>query len=412
MKPGDTKPRVLMIAYACDPKGSGEHWLGWGWAEQAANNYQVELITTPKARPAVESSAHAIGITPHFVEGPVAVRTITEAAGGGWLLKLAWQKRVWSLAAELHRQKPFDLVHQTTFHSFRMPFLAARLEIPSVWGPIAGGERVPYGFERYLGRAKYSEAGRNLVNRVWLHSPSIRRSFKQSSVIFASNRVTKSFVPLYYQAKCELVPSNALRPEDEEEPEPRNAAARNASTFKLLYVGNCVATRALPLVFEALHQSGLTDYELSIIGEGPAVPFWKRWAANLGLSTKIKFIGKIPRTELAQWYAAANVLVFPALRDSGGSALLEAMARSVPVICLDWAGPGEMVDASSGWKIPVIDPEATVTAFAGALASLQRDPQQGAALAAAARNRAQKLFRWQAKRQLLETTYQRLLSRQ
>src|SRR5215475_9173384 len=122
MKPGDTKPRVLMIAYACDPEGSGEHWLGWGWAQQAANNYQVDLITTPKARLAVESSARPVGITPHFVEGPASVRTITEGAGGSWLRKLAWQKRVWRLAAELHRQKAFHLVHQTTFHSFRMPF--------------------------------------------------------------------------------------------------------------------------------------------------------------------------------------------------------------------------------------------------------------------------------------------------
>src|SRR5262249_39055679 len=153
-----------------------------------------------------------------------------------------------------------------------------------------------------------------------------------------------SFLPMDYRTKCELVPSNALRPEDEEEPKPRNVAAQghhNTSTFKLLYVGNCVATRAVPLVFEALHQSGLTDYEFSIIGEGPAVRFWKRWAANLGLSTKVKFVGKIPRAELPHWYAAANVLVFPALRDSGGSALLEAMARSVPIVCLDWAGPGE-----------------------------------------------------------------------
>ena len=43
-----------------------------------------------------------------------------------------------------------------------------------------------------------------------------------------------------------------------------------------------------------------------------------------------------------------------------GSALLEAMARSVPVICLDWAGPGEMVDANSGVKIPVLNPGETV----------------------------------------------------
>ena len=39
------KPRVLMIAFACNPGGIGEHWLGWGWAEEAAKSYDVTLLT-------------------------------------------------------------------------------------------------------------------------------------------------------------------------------------------------------------------------------------------------------------------------------------------------------------------------------------------------------------------------------
>ena len=38
------RPRVLMIAFACNPAGSGEHWLGWGWAEQAAKSCDVTLV--------------------------------------------------------------------------------------------------------------------------------------------------------------------------------------------------------------------------------------------------------------------------------------------------------------------------------------------------------------------------------
>ena len=84
------------------------------------------------------------------------------------------------------------------------------------------------------------------------------------------------------------------------------------------------------------------------------------------------------------------------------------MARYLPVLCLDWAGPGEMVDSRSGIKIPVSTPEATVSAFAAALVRLQQQPELRASLATAARARAEALFRWQAKRELLETTYRRL----
>jgi len=117
----------------------------------------------------------------------------------------------------------------------------------------------------------------------------------------------------------------------------------------------------------------------------------------------------VPRAQLDAFYARADVLVFPALRDSGGSALLEAMARGVPVICLDWAGPGEMVDETSGIKVPVSTPEAAVGAFAAALARLQREPALRTRLARAARARAEARFGWEAKRQLLEETYLELI---
>src|SRR5437868_6024264 len=107
------KPRVLMLAYACDPQGTGEHWLGWGWAEQASRSFEVELVTTPKAKTAVEESCARCGITPHFIETPSAVRSVTERVGGAWLRKWAWQGKAVALAKRLHARKPFALVHQT-----------------------------------------------------------------------------------------------------------------------------------------------------------------------------------------------------------------------------------------------------------------------------------------------------------
>ena len=118
------------------------------------------------------------------------------------------------------------------------------------------------------------------------------------------------------------------------------------------------------------------------------------------------------RERLPGLYAAADALVFPALRDSGGSALLEAMSKGIPVICLDWGGPGEMVDDQSGVKIPVTTPDETVAAFAEGLARLQRDPHWRTQLGERAIERARSHFTWEAKRRLLETTYNRLLERQ
>jgi len=402
------KPRILMIAYACDPNGGGEHRLGWGWAEAATRNFEVDLITTPMARAAVESSCRQIGATPHFVETPRWLRRLTEAVGGSWWRKVAWQKRVAKLATSLHREREFVVVHQTTFHTFRTPFLAAQPGVPAVWGPIAGGEHVPSGFEHYLGSARFSEASRKITNQLWLKLPSVQRSLHQSQALFVSNHTTLNFLPAEIRAKCQVVAPNALRAEDEACPPPLGKPEK-AGPFKLLYVGNCVATRAIPIVLEALQESGLRDYEFEIVGAGPALNYWRRRARELGMTGQVKFAGKLPYEQLSGYYEAADVLVFPALRDSGGSAVLEAMARYVPVVCLDWGGPGEMVDGQSGIKIPVTTVGATVKAFGAALVRLRESPVLRVELARAARLRAESMFRWEAKRILLEATYDRLI---
>ena len=404
------KPRVLMIAYACNPEGGGEHWLGWGWAEQAAKHFSVHLITTTNHREPVERHAALHGITAHFLSLPAGFRKITERLGGvgRWLRKIVWQSRAAKLAEALHTTEKFQIVHQTTFHTFRVPFLAARLNIPAVWGPVAGGESVPPGFGRDLGAARFGEFGRRLVNQLWLLFPPVRRSLRRAAAIFVSNRTTLEFLPKIHRAKCTVVAPNALRPEDEQYPEPTARPA--GAVFQLLFVGNCVATRALPLVFEALRHSGLQNVRLTVVGAGPALGRWKDLTRKWKLEAVVEFTGQVGRDRLPEIYGRADVLVFPALRDSGGSALLEAMARGLPVICLDWAGPGEMLDASSGVKIRVRDRAETVAGIAAAVARLQALPMLRLELARAARARALARFRWEVKGRLLTDTYHRLLA--
>jgi glycosyltransferase involved in cell wall biosynthesis len=401
------KPRLLMVAYACDPKGGGEHWLGWGWAEQAAKSFDVELVTTPKAKASIVAAAEPLGIKPHFIDVPPSIRKVTELFGGSWLRKIAWQKQVGKFAARRHREQRFAAVHQTTFHTFRSPFAAAALPVPSIWGPIAGGEYVPPGFEIYLGSAKSSERARSLANRAWLRVPSVEGSLRNASALFVSNRTTLGFLPESVRAKARVVPPNALRPEDERW-QPRELVRQAGARLKLLYVGNCLATRALPIVFEALEASGLKNFQLKIVGAGPAIPHWRKLVKDHDFGANVVFAGRVPFEQINAFYGEADALVFPALRDSGGSAVLEAMARYVPVICLDWAGPGEMLDAESGLKIPVRTPAETVSAFAEALVHLESQPELGLSLAAAARRRAQDHFSWEAKRVLLEQTFERL----
>jgi glycosyltransferase involved in cell wall biosynthesis len=399
------RPRVAMLAYACDPAGGGEHWLGWGWAEAASRFCDVTLFTPPKARAAVEKEASRLGIAVTFIEIPAWLRWCSERLGtaGLWWRKIAWAKR--TAAAVRVRLGDFDIVHQTTFHTFRVPFYAASLGKPSVWGPMAGGEKTPSGFDSFLGASAAAERKRDVQNRRWLKWSSVQKALRDTSCIFASNRTTRDFLPEFAREKTVIVPPNTLR--DGDSSRPRKYAAVSG-TLKLIYAGNCVDTRSIPLVMQAMRdQSGV---ELTVAGAGPALESWKNEAQRIGLGERVVFVGSVPRETLVSLYDAAHALVFPALRDSGGSALLEAMSVGLPIVCLDWAGPGEMVDEASGIKIAVMNPAQVIQDLASSFARLRDDATLGPRLAEAAASRVRQCFTWDAKRALLESTYARLLA--
>lgn len=406
---GEPKPKVLMIAYACNPEGSGEHWLGWGWAEVASADFRVHLITTTNARPEVERHAKDHGIEPHFIPLAPWFRWSSSLFGrfGNWMRKVIWQYKAARLAARLHAQEAFDIVHQTTFHTFRVPFTSTRLGISSVWGPIAGGEYIPTNYYRYIGPLILPETIRRIFNKIWLNLPPIQDSLRRVNVIFVSNHITLNFLPPYCRDRCVVVAPNSMRPEDTTIV-PRFHAG-NSDKFRILYVGYCLATRGVPLVLHALSRMKIQDYEFNIVGSGPGLKLWKGCASDLDVMDHVNFVGQVPRAEIADYYDKADVLVFPALRDSGGSALIEAMSKGLPVICLDWGGPSEVIDSQCGIKIPVSTPQRTIQDFAAALLLLHDHPELRIRFGMAGRKRAMEFFTWEIKRQLLKSTYHRLL---
>jgi len=391
-----------MLAYACDPLGSGEHWLGWGWARTAAQIANVVLYTRSDSRRALEGLCDASGIELRCVDLPGIARAISQNFGapGSWWRKVAWAK---AAAKAVARRKPeFHCVHQTTFHTFRVPFYAASLGLPSLWGPIGGGESAPDGFGNFLGSAARSEHRRDQLNRLWLRWPSVSESLHRAGIIYVSNRTTLEFLPQFARSKCIVVPANTVRDEDLITDLPTRKHTK--SELRLVYAGNCVATRCLPLVFEAM--KGVDNLQLTVAGEGPALTEWKKSAATSGAS--IAFTGKLDRDRLKSLYNKADALVFPALRDSGGSALLEAMSIGLPVVCLDWGGPGEVVDADSGIKVTVHNPDQVIRDLRGAFVRLRDDTEIRARLARHGAKRTRSQFTWDSKRRLLEQTYSEL----
>jgi glycosyltransferase involved in cell wall biosynthesis len=115
-------------------------------------------------------------------------------------------------------------------------------------------------------------------------------------------------------------------------------------------------------------------------------------ARQLGIGERVHFAGFVPNTELAQRLAGCDVLLHPARSESFGQVLGEAAALGVPAVASRVNAVPEVVsDGASGFLCPVDD----VEAFTKALGELLGSPDLRLRMGTAARERAEKLWRWE-----------------
>jgi glycosyltransferase involved in cell wall biosynthesis len=133
-----------------------------------------------------------------------------------------------------------------------------------------------------------------------------------------------------------------------------------------------------------------------------------RLAAELGVADRVHFYGWLDRGTVLEEMASADVFLFPSA-EGGGMVVLEAMAHGLPVVCLDYGGPGEMVTDSSGIRASATPPRAAAENLAQALQLLAADKHLRVRLAASAQARAEDCYLWSTRAYVIPTSYSCLL---
>lgn len=89
--------------------------------------------------------------------------------------------------------------------------------------------------------------------------------------------------------------------------------------------------------------------ELLVLGDdGGKIEYFKDLTKKLGIEENVKFAGKVPRTEMPQWYEKADFFVFPSLYEALPNALIEAMATGLPVLTSSHPSCTYLVDEKNG----------------------------------------------------------------
>lgn len=112
------------------------------------------------------------------------------------------------------------------------------------------------------------------------------------------------------------------------------------SPFLLLFVGSGFERKGLRCVIEALGVLKELEIVLLVLGRGASASYLRR-AEELGVAASVRFLGPQPRVE--EYYAAADLFVFPTLYEPFGQVHLEAIASGLPVITNAGCGGAEIV---------------------------------------------------------------------
>ena len=91
--------------------------------------------------------------------------------------------------------------------------------------------------------------------------------------------------------------------------------------------------------------------------------------------------------------------------------VLEAMACQLPVVCLKYGGPGEMVTPECGFSVEIADMKTTVKKLAKALTILSESQKTREQLGKSAAKRAKQIYLWEKRSNVIDKWYTGVVNR-
>jgi glycosyltransferase involved in cell wall biosynthesis len=402
--------RVLISAYACEPKRGSEPGVGWNIVRLLAKQHDLWVVTRADHRPAIEAE---------LTENPLPDVTflyhrLPLEMGGIWyrtpLIQLhyyLWQLSLYFLVAPLHRQVRFDLVHHVTYVRYWTPNTAVLLGVPFLFGPVGSGESAPPGFVRdFPLRSRVTEFLRDAARIVAERDPLLRVTVRRSAIALATTPQTAAALRRLGAREVRICPDMGL---NELEIAELGALGTVEGPLRLVAISRLISWKGIHLGLRAFARADVPDAEYWIFGDGPERERLQLIAQELGIAARTRFFGHVPRAEVIAKLARCHALVHPSLHDTGGWACVEAMAAGKPVLCLDWGGPGEQVTCRTGWKVVPHSPDQVVCEMASIIRDMARDPSYLARFAPECRRHVSGRYGWPDRVRFLCDLYDEIL---
>ncbi|HYW38882.1 MAG TPA: glycosyltransferase family 4 protein [Terriglobales bacterium] len=371
--------RVLLLGPDCDPETVSIPLVTYHHAAALARLHRVTLVARSSVEDALRRAkapfdAIEVVRTPlldrifdwcfrRILKSNYATQKVTVLR---YPFALAFEWRAWRQLRHRIFASEFDLVLRLVPMASVLPspfaFFLRKGPIPFVIGPITGGLPWPPGFSQQNER-EWISGLRNLYRLL----PFARSTYRHAAAIIAASSQTYSeFSP--YRDKLFFVPEPGIDASlcvgDFRPSEPR-------AKLELIFVGGLIPRKACDLALRGAAPLLRNDLaRFTVVGDGPERNNLEQLTRSLGIEKAVLFCGWLSHWEVLRRLQAADVMVFPSIRDNGAGVVFEALASGTVPVVADFGGPGDIVHPQVGYKVPLTNESDIVSQIEKVLADL------------------------------------------
>ena len=375
--------RILLLAPDCDPTRVSIPYVTYSHAAALAKLHDVSLVIGSPVEEHVRS-ANAPFRTIEVVRMPMLERiydwflrkifrydfTSQTLTGFGYPFSVAFEWHAWRQLRRRILAGEFDLVLRILPMTAVLPspfaFFLRKGPIPFVIGPINGGLPYVQGFSQATNERQWTSNLRKLYRLM----PFARSTYRNAAAIIAASSQTYAEFS-GYRDKLFFVPEPGIGSSvcvaDERRPKP-------GAKFDLIFVGYLIPCKACDLALRAVAPLLRNcSARFTVVGDGPERSRLEKLARSFGIEKAVSFLGWVSHEEVLRRLRAADVLVFPSVRDFGAGVVFEALATGAVPVVADFGGPGDIVHSEVGYKISLTNEDDFVSQMEAALTELAND---------------------------------------
>ncbi|APW66224.1 hypothetical protein LPB137_10395 [Poseidonibacter parvus] len=404
--------KILATVYDINPYKGSESGTGWNLVQQIGRYNKVIAITRKNNKENIEKYIKEFNIDDtnlefHYFDLPYWMRFWKKGARGSSLYFYLWQML---MPIFIKKNKiVYDILHNLNFHTDAFPTFLWLLKKPLIWGPINHHELIPSEYINKNSNYYYKDRIKWIIKKInWNIDPFLFLSKKKSDLIICGN---KSVIKrLNLDTKKTIIMSQVASSDSQ------NISDINklSTKFNIISVGRFVPLKGFDLTvdcfelfYNKLNNSDRDNVTLTLVGDGPMKKELKKKIEKFNSKDNIYLIEWVTKDELETYYENSDLFLFPSY-EGAGMVVAEALSHSLPIICFDNYGPGELTNDDCAIQIPYTNYDQSICDFSNALLKIYENKDLQASMSENARKLYLEKYTWDSKGDQLNVIYNKL----